>query len=141
MFFHFGCLLWELFGRREPFDWIDEGNVLQERMKIDVRLDPKQRMGEAGRQRSPPAVIELMEKCVSIEARDRPTMKEIHETLEVVLDELKGRCRRRNPQPSQPTNGNIEKKVDDIFSQNEQISDVVVSCVVVVCLLFLGVVM
>ena len=27
--FSFGCLLWELFARRHPFDWIDHGNVLQ----------------------------------------------------------------------------------------------------------------
>ena len=114
--FSFGCLLWELFARRHPFDWIDDGNVLQERMKTDVRLDPMQRMEDDGRQRTPPTVIELMERCVSIEARDRPTMKEIHETLEVVLDELKGRSRSRNPQPSQPTMGNIGQKTDGLVS-------------------------
>ena len=110
--FSFGCFLWELFARRHPFDWIDDGNVRQVRMKNGVSLDPKQRMGEDGRQRTPPVLIELMEKCVFIEPRDRPTMKEIHETLEVVLDELKGRNHCRNPQPSQPTNGNIEEKMD-----------------------------
>ena len=89
--------------------------LLQERMKNGVRLDPKQQMGDDGRQRMPPAVIELMEKCVSFEARDRPTMKEIHETLEVMLDELKGRSRSRKPQPSQPVNGNIEEKMDGVM--------------------------
>jgi len=77
--FSFGILLFEIFGREEPWRGFANMTVATNTVK-GLRMRPPAN--------APPVVVELMVACGAHEPRMRPTMRDVQRRLRAVLDSI-----------------------------------------------------